>query len=172
MNTFEKNRLFEVVSVYMRVRKQTVGHHLLQLSDLHSLSNNPDLINNSFMFMKTIRGTVANWKDVLFNLLAMIRNIGCPTLFMTLSANDYYWPELANSLNVPIEELPFAVQKNPLFTAIHFERRWRALLRHVINNSSNPLGKVHDYFARIEFQARGSPHLHIFFLDRKYSFCI
>lgn len=111
MNTFEKNRLFEVVSVYMRVRKQTVGHHLLQLSDLHSLSNNPDLINNSFMFMKTIRGTVAYWKDVLFNLLAMIRNIGCPTLFMTLSANAYHWPELANSLNVPIEELPFAVQK-------------------------------------------------------------
>ena len=48
-------------------------------------------------------------------------------------------------------------------TALHFERRWRALYRFVIKGPLKPLGTVIDYFARIEFQARGSPHLHMFF---------
>ena len=48
-------------------------------------------------------------------------------------------------------------------TALHFERRWRALYRFVIKGPLKPLGIVKDYFARIEFQARGSPHLHMFF---------
>ena len=63
------------------------------------------------MFMKAVRGTVAYWKDVLFNLLAMFKNLGPPALFMTLSSNDYHWPELADTLGVQIKDLPQAVKK-------------------------------------------------------------
>ena len=47
-------------------------------------------------------------------------------------------------------------------TAVHFERRWRALFKHVIKGPLKPFGIVSDYFARVEFQSRGSAHLHIF----------
>lgn len=48
-------------------------------------------------------------------------------------------------------------------TALHFQRRFKALLKHVINGKLLPSGKVVDYFVRVEFQNCGSPHLHIFF---------
>ena len=45
--------------------------------------------------------------------------------------------------------------------ALAFHHRWSCLLKHVIKKQM-PLGKIQDYFLRIEFQSRGSSHLHIF----------
>lgn len=145
--------------MYLRVQN-TAGQP--RVCDLLQYDFNQNLLRISYMFMKNIRGTSAYWKDVLYNLLAMIKNLGCPTFFMKLSANDYYWQELSEMLNVPLKDIPNAVQKNPLFSAIHFER-WRALLKYVLKGKDAPLGVIQDYFARVEFQSRGSPHLHLFF---------
>ena len=38
--------------------------------------------------MKNIRGTAAYWADILGNLLATVRRLGPPTLFVTLPADD------------------------------------------------------------------------------------
>ncbi len=46
------------------------------------------------MFMKQIRGTSEFWKDQLLTLLSMFETHGLPTLFVTVSANDYEWPAL------------------------------------------------------------------------------
>ena len=48
-------------------------------------------------------------------------------------------------------------------TAIHFDRRFTALMKYVIHGPVKPLGIVKDFFARVEFRNRGSPHYHIFF---------
>ena len=53
-----------------------------------------ELREHSFMFMKNIRGTVAYWADILNDLLATVKCLGPPTLFVTLSADDNHWPEL------------------------------------------------------------------------------
>ena len=55
------------------------------------------------------------------------------------------------------------VQKDPLMASVHFNRRFHALLKYVINGPKKPLGTVLDYFIRVEFQNRGSPHYHILF---------
>ena len=55
------------------------------------------------------------------------------------------------------------VGADPLMTAIHFQRRFRSLLKHVINGPLTLLGEALDYFARVEFQTRGSPHIDAFF---------
>ena len=47
-------------------------------------------------------------------------------------------------------------------TAIHFDRRFSALMKFAVNSPVKPLGLVKDYFIRVEFQRRGSPHYHIF----------
>ena len=55
------------------------------------------------------------------------------------------------------------VRENPVMVAQHFVKRWRSLFKHVIlNGKEGALGEVTDYFVRVEFQNRGSPHLHIF----------
>lgn len=169
VNTYEKNYLSQLISVYMKVQKgNNFTSPLLSASDLQSC-NSSVLRANSYLFMKKIRGTAAYWKNTLFNLLAMIRNIGPPTLFLTLSSNDYHWEELAMTLqlcnrveDINIKSLPNDVKQDPLMTAIHFDRKWRALFKYVLKGSSKPLGEINDHFIRVEFQARGSPHLHLF----------
>lgn len=169
VNILEKNTLSQLIGVYMKVHKGfSIESPLLTARDLQLSEINTQLNENSFMFMKKIRGTAAYWKNNLFNLLAMIRNIGPPSLFITLSANDYHWKELAMTLQlcneneIDLTSLPKHVQNDPLLTAIHFDRRWRALFKYVLKGKTQPLGKVNDYFIRVEFQSRGSPHLHLF----------
>ena len=43
-----------------------------------------------------------------------------------------------------------------------FERRLDSFINNIIKGSSKPLGNVNDYWLRIEFQMRGSPHVHSF----------
>ena len=42
--------------------------------------------------------------------------------------------------------------------AIHFERKFDALMKYVINSQEHPIGKIKDFFYRVEFKIRGSFH--------------
>ena len=42
--------------------------------------------------------------------------------------------------------------------AIHFERRFDVLMKYVINSQEHPIGKVKDFFCRVEFEITGSCH--------------
>ena len=44
--------------------------------------------DQGFYIMNQIRGTPAYWKRLQYEVLAMIKQIGCPTLFLTLSCAD------------------------------------------------------------------------------------
>ena len=41
----------------------------------------------------------------------------------------------------------------------HFAHRWAKMLAWLKSNDQ-PLGKLEDFFWRVEFQVRGSPHIH------------
>ena len=53
------------------------------------------------------------------------------------------------------------VKDDPLMAALAFQHRWFCLFKHVLKKQTS-LGKIQDYFLRIEFQSPDSPHLHIF----------
>ena len=44
--------------------------------------------NDCYTFMSPIKGTPAYWKRFLFELFAMVKHLGLPTYFMTLSCAD------------------------------------------------------------------------------------
>ena len=48
--------------------------------------------------------------------------------------------------------------EDSLKAAIHFERRFDALMKYVINNQEHPIGKVKDFIYRVEFKIRSSCH--------------
>ena len=54
--------------------------------------------NNAFSTYKTIRGTAMYYEDIKKKLHAKIRQHGAPTLFCTLSAAEFDWDELAQSI--------------------------------------------------------------------------
>lgn len=160
------------ININMRMTKSLTEDKYITASDVRNFQHNMTLCQNSYMFMKNIRGTVAYFRNQLYNLLAMFKCIGPPTLFMTLSADDLHWTELGMLLQEVNYEAAQQrnsftenMRKDPLMTAIHFERRFDALMKHIILSGPEPLGKVLDYFARVEFQNRGSPHIHVF-LDK------
>ena len=49
---------------------------------------------------------------------------------------------------------------NPVVVAKHFQYRVETFFTEVLLTQANPLGKIVHYALRIEFQMRGSPHLH------------
>jgi len=124
-----------------------------------------------------IRGTHTYWKRAGQHLFAMLRQLGAPTWFLTLSAAEAHWPDLFAVLSPPGTPVATPEQREaylaslsqdqrramiaarPLDVARHFDNRWRVCLAWLMG-PDEPLGKLRDYWWRIEFQRRGSPHVH------------
>ena len=55
--------------------------------------------DEGFNFMSAIKGTPAYWKKFLLEVLAMVKQLGLPTFFMTLSCADLRWNELVSIIS-------------------------------------------------------------------------
>ena len=54
--------------------------------------------NRSFEVFKTMRGTSMYYQDAKKNLMAVLRQNGCPSLFLTVSSAEYKWKELIKQI--------------------------------------------------------------------------
>ena len=67
---------------------------------------NPDVLNRlvkneqAYKFLKIVRGSPAYWQHELYEVLAMLRSLGIPTWFMTLSAADLHWIEMIKAVSI------------------------------------------------------------------------
>uniref|UniRef100_A0A1X7TGP0 Uncharacterized protein n=1 Tax=Amphimedon queenslandica TaxID=400682 RepID=A0A1X7TGP0_AMPQE len=83
-------RLRDCVSIAMRIRSSlgSTGHitggELLN----GDLTENPELSQNLYAFMRNIHGSSAYWNKAKLDLFAMFRMLCPPTFFITLSADD------------------------------------------------------------------------------------
>ena len=110
--------------------------------------------DSAFSFMDTIKGTPAYWKRFLWEVLAMVKQLGLPTFFMTLSCADLRWKELIsiisklNGLNLSEEdidnldyfEMCKILNENPVLLARQFQYRVEIFFQEIIVDG--PLGKV------------------------------
>ena len=53
------------------------------------------------------------------------------------------------------------IQSDPVTCARHFDYMIRRFLNDILYSSYHPIGEVIDHFYRVEFQQRGSPHIHM-----------
>lgn len=140
-------------------------------------------VNDGFFFFQHLRNTPMYLNSRKSDLLATIRQLGIPTWFVSLSSADTRWPGLLKCLckvvnnNVlsdeEIEDMSFQdrcklLNSDPVTASRYFDNRMSYFLRKIIYSKKNPIGKVVDHFYKIEFQHRGSPHVHmlIFTSDR------
>uniref|UniRef100_A0A8C4HPS9 ATP-dependent DNA helicase n=1 Tax=Dicentrarchus labrax TaxID=13489 RepID=A0A8C4HPS9_DICLA len=123
-------------------------------------------------FMRPLRGTPAYWEKTLKDMNAMVRQLGKPTFFLTFSAAEMRWPEVIEAVKAQQgEQVDFSqldwnakcdiLRSNPVTVMRLFEKRVDALMTDLIRSPAQPIGEVEDYFYRVEFQARGSPHIHL-----------
>ena len=130
--------------------------------------------DKAFRFMTPVKGTHAYWKKFLNEVLAMVKQLGIPTFFLTLTCADLRWNELIsiifklkgtevseNDINkMSYHDRCDALNSNPVLVARHFQYRVEVFYKTIILNG--PLGNTNYYVIRVEFQVRGSPHIHSF----------
>ena len=130
--------------------------------------------DKAYSFMKSIRGSPPYYQRTFYDLLAMIRQLGTPTWFFTLSAADLKWPDMIQTIarqygviytddevaGLSFDDKSNWLKRNPVTAARHFQYRLNALFQGFLKSTAKPLGEIADHAIRIEFQARGSPHAH------------
>ena len=55
------------------------------------------------------------------------------------------------------------IQKDPVTCATNFDHMVQLFIRDVLKSDEMPIGEIVDFFYRVEFQQRGSPHIHALF---------
>ena len=102
-----------------------------------------------------IKGTRPYWMARRAELQAMVRNVGCPDLFITFRAADLRWipffPHLSeyDSWKEAVGSdkfriAPLALRDNPHIAAHHFYDRFNAFMEHFLK----PRFDVSDYWTR------------------------
>lgn len=136
-----------------------------------ALIDSPALYRKVLCYNSNLRSTRSYWYARSKELQDMVQTIGAPTLFFTLSAADIQWPELYRLLDPnfnPAEPIVDEFRENrrrakllndnPLIVAWFFQQRADSFIRDVLFKKL----PVKDSWLRIEFQHRGSPHIHGF----------
>ena len=118
-----------------------------------------DRVDDLHVYMKCLRGYSSYWNTAKSDLLAMIRHLGSPSWFITLSANDLNWPDLIKDLlyskhlfennedkNIPFifnlsdvskmtyKEKAQLLHDYPVIAARHFDRRFRKLTSFLLSD--------------------------------------
>ena len=134
-------------------------------------------LDEGYRIFKTIRNSPQYWENQKRDVFAMIRQLGIPTLFLSLSANDLHWAELIIALGKLVDNKDYSeavanntlswetrsrlVQSDPVTCVRHFDQRVTQFIETVLKSPHSPLGILQDFFYRVEFQQRGSPHIHM-----------
>ena len=109
--------------------------------------------DNAFLFVSSVKQIPAYWRQYLYDVLAMFKQLGIPTYFLTLSFADLRWEKLSyiiNKLkylgfsdpkhkNLSYEEWRNLLNNNPVFVARHFHYKVEVFFKEIILDS--PLGK-------------------------------
>ncbi|XP_062589569.1 uncharacterized protein LOC134251199, partial [Saccostrea cucullata] len=130
--------------------------------------------DEAIKFLKPVRGTPPYWQAAQKDIFAMIRQLGIPQFFCSFSSADFRWTEIVETIlkqqgdtrkleNLTWNDKCKILRSNPVTAARMFDHRFHTFLNNVIMSDAEPIGKVIDYFYRIEFQQRGSPHTHCLF---------
>ncbi|KAE8737685.1 hypothetical protein FOCC_FOCC016848 [Frankliniella occidentalis] len=104
------------------------------------LRENPALLKKILFYNSSLRGTRSYWYARGQELLAMIEQLGLPTLFFTLSAADLHWPDLFHNI-APDEDINTMsessrrklIEENPLKVDAFFLKRGENFINQVLS---------------------------------------
>ena len=88
--------------------------------------------------MRSVLGIPAYWKHFLYEELAMVKQLGMPTYFLTLSCADLKWNELShitnklNNSNLTDEERTKLLNDNPVLVTRHFQYKVQVFFKEIV----------------------------------------
>ncbi|XP_034232800.1 uncharacterized protein LOC117640409 [Thrips palmi] len=168
-NTVMRHDALRAGNLYVRRNEHLQGKTVRQLREM--VRECAVLAKNIMFYGTKLPATRQYWGARLSELLDMIDQIGLPTLFLTLSAADFHWPDLfrlflaCEGLSVEervlLEELTEEHRRNfianrPFVPSMFFMKRAELFLIKILKL----MYPVTDIWFRYEWQFRGSPHVH------------
>ncbi|XP_070567274.1 uncharacterized protein [Ptychodera flava] len=133
-------------------------------------------LDEGFRVLKTLRGSPPYWESAKRDIFAMIRQLGIPTFFMSFSSAESKWIHLLKILGKTVHDKEYTeneirnmswstkselIKSDPVTCARHFDRTFQRFMHDFLMSSLHPVGEIQDFFYRVEFQQRGSPHIHM-----------
>lgn len=175
-----KKQLLKITSnVQICLRKKRLGASSVTVGQVRENSNVTGIVSRdeAYKVFTGIRSSAEYWKGEKRKVLAMIRQFGLPTFFVTISAAEAQWEELIVILkhvvdnevisldqasNLIYEEKARLIQADPVTCARYFDKRLHELKKTwAIEDGPFNGYKIKHHYHRIEFQHRGSPHAHM-----------
>lgn len=164
--------------VSLAIRKCKTKGEKIKVRELLSPGGFENIVkyNEGYHILRRLRGSPPYWEQAKHEIFAMIRQLGMPTWFMSLSAAETRWPPLLRILGRLLEGRDYTdeeikkitwqkkcqlIRDDPTSCSRYFDFRSSSFFNHVLKHSENPIGSIKDHFMRVEFQQRGSPHLHV-----------
>lgn len=144
----------------------------------HDYVNKLIQLDEGFRVLRNLRGSPPYFEKCKKDLLTMIRQLGNPTWFYSLSAAETRWVHLLKTLGRLVDEKDYSdneienmtwqqksdlIQKDPVTCARNFDHMVQLFIKDVLKSNEMPIGEIVDFFYRVEFQQRGSPHIHALF---------
>ncbi|XP_078343176.1 uncharacterized protein LOC144628926 [Oculina patagonica] len=132
-------------------------------------------LDEGFRVLKNLRSSPPYFEKCKRDLFAMIRQLGNPTWFCSFSAAETRWTHLLKTLGRIVEKKEYTddeikqmtwkqksdlIQKDPVTCSRNFDHMVQLFISDVLKCSAIPIGEIADYFYTVEFQQRGSPHIH------------
>ena len=168
--------LFDQTHIILR-KYNSKNNNNLKAKDLKGEKLNEIVSHNDgYKVLKKVRGTPPYFEAMQKDIFAMIRQLGPATLFLSFSAAETKWSHLLKILGKILDHRVYTdnelsdmswqekcrlIQSDPVTCARHFDYQVQILMNKYLLNGLQPLGKIVDYFYRVEFQHRGSPHIHM-----------
>jgi hypothetical protein len=133
-------------------------------------------IDEGYRIFKDLRGSPPYWEKVKRDIFAMIRQLGIPTWFTSFSSAETRWVHVLQILGQTVDKKVYSdeevqtfswfkkqelISKDPVTCARHFDFQVKKFIHGVLKHTTDPIGKVKDFFYKVEFQMRGSPHIHM-----------
>ena len=132
--------------------------------------------DEGYRVFKDLRGSPPYWEKVKKDIFALIRQLGIPTWFSSFSSAETKWHHLLQILEKTVEgktcsekdvekftwqHKQHLIQSDPVTCARHFDYQVQEFIHKVLFSQLNPIGDITDFFYKVEFQMRGSPHIHM-----------
>ena len=143
------------------LRKNKMGNRTLTAGVLKTTEGLQSLINHDdgFRFLKTLRGSPPYFEKAKKDLFAMIRQLGPASLFCSFSSAETKWNHLLRIIGKLIDHKDYSDEE---LNNLTWEEKCRLIQSDPVTCARlAPLGKIKDWFYRVEYQQRGSPHIHM-----------
>ncbi|XP_054166272.1 uncharacterized protein LOC128963769 [Oppia nitens] len=150
--TFKRKQWNEAISATNIFKRKIKGQAEWSVNDaLDSTKVNKAIASDkAFKSMSKLRTSPSYWEQKRDETIAMIRQLGLPTLFFTLSAAESSWDELLVILSKVLNNMSITLEE-----ANNLQRDEKLSLIRPFGNK-----RVIESYYRVEFQHRGSPHIH------------